>query len=1283
MAGWARCSEYFNCDKRDCAAFAMTHGRCWLIAGTLCRDEVQGQVLEKLEVCLDCRFFQENMDRDAVDETFRRISQLVKELKHTVAERDRELEATTLEMAVGFSEVFEALKAIAAGNPSMRIPEDSGLELVSKLKHMVNLTAENLGEIVELSHEFAIGLAEHFDVLHRVSNGDLNARVAGHSSVELLELLKTMTNRTIENIALAMIERLRAEQALKESESKYRLIVNQIPEVVFTGYADWSVDFYDRKIEQLTGYPKEDFDLRRLKWIDLVVLEDLEKVKQGIVTGLKTTQSYLDEYRLSKKDGGVLWVQVRGQIFNTPDGKIDHISGVIHDITEQKQAEQSLKQSEGLLNSIFRSAPIGIGVTYDRVLGLTNDYLTRIVGYGCHELTGKTARLLYATDDEYDRVGRVCYDDLSTSGRRTTETRWHRMDGEPIDVSFSTSPIDPTDISAGVVFTALDITARKQAEQALRDSESHYRAIVSAFDGFIYICSQDGRIEFMNDKLIQLTGYNAVGEVCHEALHGLDNVCSWCVRDRVFQGEIIRREVESPKDNGWYYVVNVPIVHPDGSVSKQTVIQDITERKRAEEEIKLNEIRLEASLRLNEMIVAPLQEIGEFALEAGVGLTGSMIGYFVLLNADESVLTMHTWSKSTMAECQATDLTHLYPVDSTGLWGEAARQRRAIITNDYNAPNPWKQSHPEGHVAIHRHMNVPVFDGDRIVLVAGVVNKPSEYNDSDVRQLTLLMSDLWRILQRKQAEEALRDSEEKYRLLIGNIPGIAFRGYADGRIEFFEEKIEVLTGYALEDFTSGRLKWTDLILQEDTEDFRSAFHRALKGNRSYIREYRIVTRDHKTLWVQGRGRIVCDENGHVDYVSGVIFDITERKQGEELRRKLETQLNQAHKMEAIGTLAGGIAHDFNNILTAMIGYTELAQSRLRKAPQESQALRHLDEILRAGDRAKGLVNQILAFSRQTEQMRKPVEICMIIEEVLRFLRATIPSTVEIRPFLDAPGGIVMADPVQIHQVLINLCSNAYQSMEGQRGVLEIKAEPVEVDRQLANVYPDLNTGSHIRITVSDTGYGMTPAVLERVFDPFFTTKQPGKGTGLGLSVVHGIIKGLGGAISVESEVGKGTTFQIFLPRHASAAVAETIQENSNLSGNEQILLVDDETQLIEMATIALGEFGYQVSAFNGSLQALEAFRAQPQRFDLVITDLTMPHLTGIELATEMKRLRADVPVILVTGFSEDTAWKKAKEAGIQDCLLKPIIVSDLAKAIRRILDHDGTTGSPIDAASSK
>ena len=431
-----------------------------------------------------------------------------------------------------------------------------------------------------------------------------------------------------------------------------------------------------------------------------------------------------------------------------------------------------------------------------------------------------------------------------------------------------------------------------------------------------------------------------------------------------------------------------------------------------------------------------------------------------------------------------------------------------------------------------------------------------------------------------------------------------------------------------------------------------------------------MTRDNKTLWVQGRGRIVCDENGHIDYVSGVIFDITERKQGEELRRRLEMQLNQAQKMEAIGTLAGGIAHDFNNILSAMIGYAELAHLHLRKAPQEGKVLPHLNEILRAGERAKGLVNQILTFSRQTEQMRKPVEICMIIEEVLRFLRASIPSTVEIRSLLDAPGGIVMADPVQIHQVLINLCTNAYQSMEGQRGVLEIRAEPVEVDRQMVNVYPGLSTGSYIRITVSDTGYGMTPATLERVFDPFFTTKQPGKGTGLGLSVVHGIVKGLGGTISVESEIGKGTTFQIFFPRHAATAVPKPIEEDRNLSGNEQILLVDDETQLTEMAKMALSEFGYQVTTFNSSLEALEAFRAQPQHFDLVITDLTMPQLTGIELAREIKRLRTDVPIILVTGFSEDAAWKKAKDAGIQGCLLKPIIVSDLAEAIRRALDHD-------------
>ncbi len=521
----------------------------------------------------------------------------------------------------------------------------------------------------------------------------------------------------------------------------------------------------------------------------------------------------------------------------------------------------------------------------------------------------------------------------------------------------------------------------------------------------------------------------------------------------------------------------------------------------------------------------------------------------------------------------------------------------------------------------------------------------------------------------RRTEAALRRSEENYRLLVSNIPAIVSQGYVDGWVDFFDDKIEALTGYTREEFLSRKMNWLDLVLPEDLPAMRRAFLQALKRGRFYVREYRIRARDGRVIWIRERSQIVLNQAGQVDYISGVAFDITEQKQEEETRLQLETQLRQAQKMEAIGTLAGGIAHDFNNILSAIMGYTELGLLCLEQpVPAASELRAHLREALQAGARARDLVTQILTFSRRTELERKPVQVYSILKETLKFLRASMPATIEIRQRLDPNSGIVLADPVQIHQLLLNLGTNAYHAMHEKGGVLEVELAAATVDEELAKIHPELEKGDYIRVKVKDTGRGMDPATLERIFDPFFTTKRAGEGTGLGLSVVHGVVKSLGGAILVDSKLGRGSTFQVYLPRHHEAVVLECARVEPIPAGREHVLFVDDEPQLCEIAQRMLEHLGYRVTAYSNSLEALKEFQAHPKKFDLVITDLTMPHLTGVELAREMLKMRPDIPIILASGFSDSITPERARDLGIQEYLMKPMALRQLGEAIRRVLD---------------
>ena len=381
----------------------------------------------------------------------------------------------------------------------------------------------------------------------------------------------------------------------------------------------------------------------------------------------------------------------------------------------------------------------------------------------------------------------------------------------------------------------------------------------------------------------------------------------------------------------------------------------------------------------------------------------------------------------------------------------------------------------------------------------------------------------------------------------------------------------------------------------------------------------------------------------------------------------EKQLQQVMKLQAIGTLAGGIAHDFNNILFPIVGYTELTMDDV---PEGSQARQNLDEVLKAANRAKELVQQILTFSRQSSQERRPLKVQYLIKEATKLLRATIPSSIEIECNIDESCGPIKGDPTQIHQIIMNLCTNAYHALQETGGKLEVSLKEIYISYEQSLDRVGMKIGKHIELMVKDSGHGMEPQVIERIFEPYFTTKEQGKGTGLGLSVIHGIVKSHGGDITVSSRPGNGATFKVYLP------IIDDIEEEIHviepliaINGEERILLVDDEAQIIDIEQQILERLGYKVTPKTDSEEALEEFAAQPDRFDLVITDMTMPKMTGDQLARRMMDIKPQIPVILCTGFNEAISEEKALAMGIDKFVMKPIVKDELASTIRTVLDH--------------
>lgn len=621
---------------------------------------------------------------------------------------------------------------------------------------------------------------------------------------------------------------------------------------------------------------------------------------------------------------------------------------------------------------------------------------------------------------------------------------------------------------------------------------------------------------------------------------------------------------------------------------------------------------------------------------------------------------------------------HIDKPDSKGLFVMALRKRKPFLIenlNDIESTFSRKSLRFARALGGGSLICVPIVYEQKSIGILAVDNGRTKMDlrQSDMNLLMGVASETAISIVNAMSFEKIRESEARYRLLSDNISDVIWvLDLSRSKFSYVSPSIENILGYTSEEFTRlgpeeifppASLKQAEAVIAEEIKTDKSGSADPLRSITVELQQY---CKDGATIWIEVTAKFIRDKNHRPISILGVSRDITERKKADEERKKLETKLQQAHKMEAVGTLAGGIAHDFNNILSAVIGYTELC---ITEAPNYPKLKKKLDEILKAGYRARDLVKQILAFSRQAEHEKKTIQAKLIISEALKLLRASIPTTIEIRQNLMSDA-MVLADPTQMHQILMNLCTNAEHAMGESGGILNVSLRNVDLDADFTARNPEINPGRYLCLTVSDTGHGMSKELIKRLYDPFFTTKGPEEGTGLGLSVVHGIVKSHGGAITVQSQPGKGASFNVFFP-----VVEKQIQPGVEISlqvptGNERVLFVDDEKSIMDLGRQVLEQLGYQVEARTSSIEALELFQDYPDNFDLVITDMTMPHMTGAKLARELMRIRPDIPLILCTGFSQSINEEQALKIGFRAFIMKPISIEQIAMTIRQVLDSD-------------
>ena len=791
--------------------------------------------------------------------------------------------------------------------------------------------------------------------------------------------------------------------------------------------------------------------------------------------------------------------------------------------------------------------------------------------------------------------------------------------------------------------------------------------VLDNLEAIIYVADmRTHEILYINQYTREIFG-DITGEICWRSLQsGQSGPCTFCTNEKLLdeQGKPTDPcvwEFRNTVTDRWFNIVDKAIEWPDGRIVRLEIATDITAGKQAEEHLG-EQVRLLSLTCAISSIVTRESDLGRMlqsACEAVVENTGTLFTRVWTLEPGDTILRL----QASAGKYTALDGYHSRkPLDDSNKIGSIAINAGPKLTNAVTGDPQIINQQWVKEEGIAAFAGYPLIVDGRVVGVLAMFSRVV-IPDTSLELLGAVAGEIALGIVRKKAEDSTRAETaraQKY-LDIARVMMLALD--VKGNITLINKKGQEILGYE-EDELLGK-NWFDTALPEPIAvEVKKTFFSLIQGKAEPFEyfENQVLAKDGEHKTIAWHNTLLYDEKGIIKGILSSGEDISDRL-------RIESELRQAQKMEAIGTLAGGIAHDFNNILSAILGYADMARETV---PAGTQLHSDIEEIMQAGFRARDLVKQILAFSRQTEQENKIVAVHLVIREALNLLRATIPATIEIRE--DIPDcGAIIADPIQIHQVIMNLCTNAYQAMREQgSGILRIRLDTVVLEDQDLMELMELEPGEYVRLGISDTGHGMDRQTRERIFDPYFTTRAQKGGTGLGMSVVHGIISSLKGKITVYSEIGKGTIFHIYLPRLGSSdtrANAKGIRELP--MGKEHLLVVEDEKILARMMEEMLTSLGYTVTVFTDSNAARHHFHSQPMDVDLVITDMTMPGVTGAELAREFLDRRPDLPIILCTGFSEFINEQEAMEIGIREFILKPIIKKDIAAAVRKVLDQTG------------